>query len=47
MARREIDMAVLQVLVETGEIKRRDASHLWIFKRIENRTDNLVCAAVV
>ena len=47
MTERGIDDATLLDLIETGEIKRVDKEHLFIFKRIEGRRDNLVCAAAV
>jgi len=47
MKKRGIDDATLERVIEEGEVKRRDEKHLWIFKRIQGRTDNLICAAVV
>ena len=44
---REISESELFELLEMGAIKEKDASHLWIAKHLENRQDNLVCAAVV
>ncbi len=47
MVRRGIDDATVEHVIEHGEIKRRDDTHMWVFKRIEGRTDNLICAAVL
>lgn len=47
MQRRDIDDATLEQLIEEGEIKRRDELNLWIFTQIQERADNLICAAVV
>lgn len=47
MQRRNIDVATLERVIEEGEIKRRDEVSLWIFTHIQERVDNLICAAVV
>ncbi|MGQ0544298.1 MAG: DUF4258 domain-containing protein [Betaproteobacteria bacterium] len=47
MRERSIDEATLLKVIETGEIRRSDAQHLFIFKPIESRHDNLACAAAV
>ena len=47
MKKRGIDDATLEQVIEEGELKRRDEKHLWVFKHIQGRTDNLICAAVV
>jgi len=47
MQRRSIDAATLERVIEEGEIKRRDEVNLWIFTHIQERADNLICAAVV
>ena len=47
MQRRIIDAAMLERVIEEGEIKRRDEVNLWVFHRIKERADNLICAAVV
>jgi len=46
LARNMDDASVLDV-IETGTVKYKDASHLWVFKSIAGRDDNLLCAAVV
>lgn len=45
--RRNIDLATLERVIEEGEIKRRDEVNLWVFTHIQERADNLICAAVV
>jgi hypothetical protein len=47
MLRRGVDAATLERVIEEGEIKRRDAMNLWVFKRIQGWPDNIICAAVV
>jgi len=47
MQRRNIDVATLERVIEEGEIKRRDEVNLWVFTQIQERADNLICAAVV
>jgi len=47
MAQRGIDDALLLDLVETGDIRFKDESRLWIAKHYPQRADNLVCAAAV
>ena len=47
MQQRKISPSEVMVLVEAGEVKRKDETHLWIFHAYSNRQDNLVCAAVV
>ena len=47
MAQRGIDDALLLDLVETGDIRFKDNSRLWIAKHYPQRTDNLVCAAAI
>ncbi len=47
MKKRDVSDAVLQQVVENGEVKYKDASHLWVYEHIEGREDNLICAAMV
>lgn len=47
MLRRGVDVAMLERVIEEGEIKHRDTMNLWVFKHFQERTDNLVCAAVI
>ena len=47
MAERDIDEATLLDVIETGEIKPLSLEHLFVFKQVPGRRDNLVCAAAV
>jgi len=47
MLARNMDDALVLDVIETGTVKYKDASHLWVFKSIAGRDDNLLCAAVV
>lgn len=47
MVRRAVDDATLMSVLEEGEIKRKNETHMWVFKHIDGRSDNLICAAVV
>lgn len=44
---REVTEEQLFDIIETGEIKEKDTTRLWIYKNYPEREDNLVCAAVV
>ncbi len=46
MIERKICESTLKDIIETGHIRRKDDVRLWIFKEIEGRGDNLLCAAV-
>jgi len=47
MAERNIDESLILLLVETGEVRHQDARRFWIAKHFAERSDNLICAAVV
>ncbi|MBL0284581.1 MAG: DUF4258 domain-containing protein [Zoogloea sp.] len=47
MDERNISEAELLAVIDTGETRYKDASHLWAFKHIAERADNLVCAVLV
>lgn len=47
MGERGIDERTLIDLLESGECKHKDECRLWVYKEIQGRDDNLVCAAVV
>ena len=47
MSERGMDNALLLDLLETGVIKHKDDLRLWVYKYYAERTDNLLCAAVV
>lgn len=47
MAERDIDESRLHDLVETGTVKDKDETRLWLFKRYADRDDNLLCVAAI
>lgn len=47
MDERNISEAELLSVIDTGETRYKDAIHLWAFKHIAERADNLVCAVLV
>ncbi|WP_277810583.1 DUF4258 domain-containing protein [Chromohalobacter canadensis] len=47
MAQRGMTEVLLGELLETGQMRYKDDTRLWIAKAMEGRNDNLVCAAVV
>jgi hypothetical protein len=47
MADRHVNDAELLEVIDTGELRRIDQSHLFVFKRLLGRRDNLVCVAAV
>ena len=47
MAERGISDADLFDIVETGSTKFRDENHLWVYKLMANRSDNLICVVLV
>ena len=47
MERRQIDESILIEIIEEGQVRHHDNEHLWVFKHISGRTDNLICAAIV
>ena len=47
MVERDITESLLLDLIETGTLKHKDATRLWVFKQYAGRSDNLLCAAVV
>ena len=47
MDERHISEAELLAVIDTGETHYKDASHLWAFKHLAGRADNLVCAVPV
>ena len=34
-------------VIDTGETRFKDPTHLWAYKNLLGRTDNLVCAVLV
>ena len=47
MKERNITEAMLSDIIENGEIKHKDIRRLWIYKAFSERSDNMLCAAVV
>ena len=47
MAKRDISLELLLDLIETGDIRHKTESDLWIYKQYPDRRDNMVCTAVV
>jgi len=47
MIDRGISDAVLLDMVDTGDVRYRDETRVWIAKHFADRNDNLLCAAVV
>jgi hypothetical protein len=47
MAERSFSETELLDLIDTGEVKYKDDTHLWIYKAFKSRNDNLLCAAAV
>lgn len=47
MAQRGMTEVLLSELLETGQMRYKDDTRLWIAKAMEGRNDNLICAAVV
>lgn len=46
-AERHISMVELQDVIDTGDTRYADATHLWAYKTLPARQDNLVCAVLV
>ncbi|MBL8337834.1 MAG: DUF4258 domain-containing protein [Rhodoferax sp.] len=47
MSQRGISDDVLVDVIDNGETRYWDATHLWAFKEFPERHDNLLCAVVV
>lgn len=47
MIERDISDAMLLEVIDRGETRYRDSSHLWAFKDFPERHDNLICAVVI
>ena len=47
MSKRDVSDATLQQVIEVGDIRYKNSTQLWVFKHIEGREDNLICAAIV
>ena len=47
MTERDISEAMLLEVIDSGEARYKDATHLWAFKEFPERHDNLLCAVLV
>ena len=47
MLERGISDTELLDVIETGTIRQKDEKRMWIYKAVEKRVDNLICAAVM
>lgn len=47
MQERELSAEQVLDVIESGMVRQKDGRRMWIFKTMESRRDNLICAAVV
>jgi len=47
MVERDISGKILLEVIDSGEARYKDATHLWAFKEFPARHDNLLCAVLV
>ncbi len=47
MAARAISEALLRDIIETGEVRYKDETRIWIAKHYRDRDDNSLCVAAV
>jgi hypothetical protein len=47
MAERAMSEALVLDVIDTGTVRSADDMHLWIYKHIAERDDNLLCVAAV
>ena len=47
MATRAIGEALLRDIIDTGEVRYKDETRIWIAKHYGDRDDNLLCVAAV
>lgn len=47
MAERDISEAMLLEIIESGEARYKDPTHLWVSKAFPARQDSLLCAVLV
>lgn len=47
MIERSMDTALVLEIIDTGIFKDAGKSHCWLYKRFDNRADNLLCVAAV
>jgi hypothetical protein len=46
MAARDISEALLHDVIETGDLRHKDKTRIWLARHYEDRADNLLCVAV-
>jgi hypothetical protein len=47
MIERTISEAMLLEVIDSGDTRYKDTTHLWAFKEFPERHDNLLCAVLV
>ena len=47
MVERDISEAMLLEVIDSGDTRYKDATHLWAYKEFPERHDNLLCAVLV
>lgn len=47
MSQRQITAADILDVVDTGDTRYKDSAHLWAYKHLAGRADNLICAVLV
>ena len=47
MDERDISEAMLLEVIDSGDTRYKDATHLWAFKEFPERHDNLLCAVLI
>ena len=47
MTERDISETMLLEVIDSGEERYKDATHLWAYKEFPERHDNLLCAVLV
>ncbi len=47
MAERDISEVMLLEVIDSGDMRYKDAAHLWVFKEFPERHDNLFCAVLI
>ena len=47
MTERNLTEAMLMEVIEFGETRYRDSTHLWAYKEFPERNDNLLCAVLI
>ena len=47
MIERDISEEILLEVIDSGDTRYKDSTHLWVFKEFPARHDNLICAVLV